>query len=45
MVSTKIPHYGRSIYILKFGSNERKVPRDWGVWLALSNVGKTTGIC
>lgn len=40
----EIPQYGPNVYILKFGSNERKVPRDWGVWLALSNAGKTTGL-
>ncbi len=40
----EIPQYGPNIYILKFGSNERKVPRDWGIWFALSNAGKTTGL-
>ena len=40
----EIPQYGPSVYILKFGSNERKVPRDWGLWLLLSNAGKTTGL-
>ena len=40
----EIPQYGPNVYILKFGSSERKVPRDWGIWLALSNAGKTTGL-
>ena len=35
--------YGPSVYILKNGSDQRKVPRDWGEWLALSNVGRTSG--
>ena len=39
----EISQYGPNVYILKFGFNERKVPRDWGIWLALSNAGKTTG--
>ena len=37
----EIPQYGPSVYILKSGSDQRKVPRYWGVWLALSNAGKT----
>lgn len=35
---------GPDIYILKYGSDQRKVPRDWGVWLLLSNAGITTGL-
>ena len=38
----EIPQYGPSVYILKSGSDQRKVPRDWGVWLTLSAVGRTT---
>lgn len=38
----EIPHYGRNIYILKFGDDQRRVPRDWGTWLALADAGKTT---
>ena len=38
----EIPQYGPSVYILKFGSDQRKVPRDWGMWLTLSAVGRTT---
>ena len=40
----EIPHYGRNIYILKFGADQRRVPREWGTWLALSDAGKTTGL-
>ena len=39
----EIPQYGPSLYILKSGTDLRKVPRDWGEWLALSNVGRTGG--
>ena len=38
------PQYGRSVYILRSGSDQRKVPRDWGVWLTFSAVGRTTGL-
>jgi len=40
----EIPQYGPSVYILKSGPNQRRVPRDWGEWLALSISGKTTGL-
>ena len=40
----KIPQYGRDVYILKSGSDQRKVPRDWGEWFALSISGRTTGL-
>ena len=40
----EIPQFGRNIYILKSGDDQRKVPRDWGTWLALSDAGKTTGL-
>ena len=40
----EIPQYGSSIYILKSGTDLRKVPPDWGEWLALSDAGKTTGL-
>ena len=39
----EIPQYGPSVYILKNGHDQRKVPRDWGEWLALSNAGRTVG--
>ena len=38
----EIPRYGPDIYILKSGSDQRKVPRDWGEWLLLSTFGRTT---
>ena len=38
-----LPQYGPSVYILKTGPDQRKVPRDWGEWLALSNAGRTVG--
>ena len=40
----EIPQYGPSVYILRSGSDQRKVPRDWGVWLTFSAVGRTTGL-
>ena len=40
----EIPQYGPDVYILKSGSDQRKVPRDWGEWLALSTSGRTTGL-
>ena len=40
----EISHYGRNIYILKSGDDLRRVPRDWGTWLALSDAGKTKGL-
>ena len=40
----EIPQFGHNIYILKSGDDQRKVPRDWGTWLALSDAGKTTGL-
>lgn len=39
----EIPQHGPSVYILKHGTDQRKVPRDWGEWLALSNAGRTVG--
>ncbi len=38
------PKSGRNIYILKSGDDLRRVPRDWGTWLALSDAGKTKGL-
>lgn len=38
----EIPQYGPNVYVLKSGSDRRKVPRDWGEWLLLSTFGKTT---
>ena len=40
----EIPQYGPDIYILKFGSDQRRIPRDWGEWLVLSTFGRTTGL-
>ena len=40
----EIPQYGPYIYVLKSGSDRRKVPRDWGEWLLLSAFGRTTGL-
>ena len=39
----EIDQYGPPIYILKHGSEQRKVPRDWGEWLMLSNAGRKAG--
>ena len=39
----EIPQYGPDVYILKFGTSQRRVPRDWGVWLTLSLLGRKTG--
>ena len=30
----EIPQYGPDVYVLKSGSDQRKVPRDWGEWLS-----------
>ena len=40
----EIPQYGPNVYVLKSGSDRRKVPRDWGEWLLLSTFGRTTGL-
>ena len=40
----KIPQYGRDVYILKSGLDQRIVPRDWGEWLFLSTSSRTTGL-
>ncbi len=40
----EIPKYGPHVYVLKSGSDQRRVPRDWGEWLFLSTVGKTAGL-
>ena len=40
----KISQYGPDVYILKYGSDLRKVPRDWGEWLLLSTTGRRTGL-
>lgn len=39
----EIDQYGPPIYILKYGSDQRKVPRDWGEWLMLSTAGRKAG--
>ena len=38
----EISQYGPDVYVLKSGSDRRKVPRDWGEWLLLSTFGRTT---
>ena len=38
----EIPQYGPSVYILKSGADQHRVPRDWGIWFTLSNHRKTT---
>ncbi|MYE90487.1 hypothetical protein F4X33_15995 [Candidatus Poribacteria bacterium] len=40
----EVPQYGPDVYILKAGSDLRKVPRDWGEWILLSTSGRTTGL-
>ena len=40
----EIPRYGPHIYVLKSGSDQRKVPRDWGEWILLSTSCRTTGL-
>ena len=40
----EIPRYGPDIYVLKSGSDQRRVPRDWGEWLLLSSFRRTTGL-
>ena len=40
----EIPRYGPSIYVLKSGSDQRKIPRDWGIWLTLFTAGRTRGL-
>ena len=40
----EISRYGPNVYVLKSGSDQRKVPRDWGEWLVLSTFGRTTGL-
>ena len=40
----EIPRYGPSIYVLKSGSDQRKIPRDWGTWLTLFTAGRTRGL-
>ena len=39
----EIPQFGRNVYVLKTGSDERRVPRDWGVWLFLYACDRTAG--
>ena len=40
----EIPQFGPNVYILKSGSDQRRVPRDWGKWLVLATSGRTTGL-
>ena len=40
----EIPQYGPDVYILRSGLSHRRVPRDWGEWLALSISGRKTGL-
>ena len=39
----QIPQFGRDVYVLKTGTDQRRVPREWGVWLFLYACGRTTG--
>jgi hypothetical protein len=39
----EIPQHGPDVYVLKFGYDLRKVPRDWGEWLVMNALGGTTG--
>ena len=40
----EIPQHGPDIYVLKSGSDQRRIPRDWGEWFVLSTFGRTTGL-
>ena len=40
----EIPQFGPNVYLLRVGSDQRRVPRDWGEWLLLSTFGKTSGL-
>ena len=40
----EIPQFGRNVYVLKFGDDQRIVPRDWGEWLFLSACGRKKGL-
>ena len=40
----EIPQFGRNVYVLKSGSDQRIVSRDWGEWLFLHNCGRTAGL-
>ena len=33
----EIPQFGRDVYVLKSGADQRIVPRDWGEWLSLND--------
>ena len=39
----EIPRFGRDVYVLKTGSYQRRVSREWGMWLFLYACGRTTG--
>ena len=40
----EIPQFGRNVYVLKSGADQRIVPRDWGEWLFLSACGRKNGL-
>lgn len=40
----EIPQFGRNVYVLKSGDDQRIVPRDWGEWLFLSACGRREGL-
>ena len=40
----EIPQFGRSVYVLKSGDDQRIVPRDWGEWLFLGACGRREGL-
>ena len=40
----EIPQFGRDVYVLKSGADQRIVPRDWGEWMFLSACGRKKGL-
>ncbi len=40
----EIPKFGRNVYVLKSGTDQRIVPRDWGEWLFLNSRSRTVGL-
>jgi hypothetical protein len=40
----EIPQFGRNVYVLKSGADQRIVPRAWGEWLFLSACGRKKGL-
>ncbi len=39
----EVPQHGPDVYVLKYGHDLRKVPRDWGEWHLMNAFSKTTG--